>query len=310
MSTWEIERDRTNVVCPECAFSFDAIHQDGDGGYTCPLCEPAPASGEPSGAAPLLPTHGKHGGPLVQIVAEYEDGTRTTVSPGACAALTLSEGCAPAASGSGAEAVVREALRLRFTCPLCGTENEPTQGEVVMGERYQCSECETALVFSVASPELDAMHDDVFAPAGQREAGEDTADLRVSGYVRNWMQRDARFRIIGIDIEKRETPWRMTVRCIRDDAQEATPDPCPECGAKAFRYSYGPRWKYDHAESCSLHGSGGFFWRPGKECAWTPFDGGGWHSACGRNVLLLPVDSLCTCGRSICPDTSGEGAGE
>lgn len=50
MSTWEIEHDRTNVVCPDCAFSFDAIHQDETGGYTCPLCEPAPASGEPSGA--------------------------------------------------------------------------------------------------------------------------------------------------------------------------------------------------------------------------------------------------------------------
>lgn len=54
MSTWEIERDRTNVVCPDCAFSFDAIHQDGDGGYTCPLCEPAPASGEPSGAEAVV----------------------------------------------------------------------------------------------------------------------------------------------------------------------------------------------------------------------------------------------------------------
>lgn len=54
MSTWEVEHDRTNVVCPDCAFSFDAIHQDGDGGYTCPLCEPAPASGEPSGAEAVV----------------------------------------------------------------------------------------------------------------------------------------------------------------------------------------------------------------------------------------------------------------
>lgn len=57
------------------------------------------------------------------------------------------------------------ALRLRFTCPLCGTLNAPTRGDVVVGDRYQCSECETALVFSVASPELDEMHDAVFAPA-------------------------------------------------------------------------------------------------------------------------------------------------
>jgi len=105
---WEIERNRTNVVCPDCAFSFDAVHEDDpEGGYTCPVCKPAAAG----------------------------------------------------------------ALRLRFSCPLCGFVNEPTHGEVVMGERYQCSECETPLVFSVASPEVDAMHGDVFAPASGEPPG-------------------------------------------------------------------------------------------------------------------------------------------
>lgn len=50
--------------------------------------------------------------------------------------------------------------------------------------------------------------------------------------------------------------------------------------------------------------------REQEECVWRAMPTGGWHSACGRNVLLLPVDSLCTCGRSICPDTSEEGAGD
>jgi hypothetical protein len=25
-------------VCPDCAFAFDAVHTDPDGGYSCPAC--------------------------------------------------------------------------------------------------------------------------------------------------------------------------------------------------------------------------------------------------------------------------------
>lgn len=36
---WERERRVTCVVCPGCAFTFDASHKDDDmDGYTCPLC--------------------------------------------------------------------------------------------------------------------------------------------------------------------------------------------------------------------------------------------------------------------------------
>lgn len=28
----------TCVSCPACAFTFDAVHSDADGGYSCPAC--------------------------------------------------------------------------------------------------------------------------------------------------------------------------------------------------------------------------------------------------------------------------------
>ena len=51
-------------------------------------------------------------------------------------------------------------LLLCYTCPLCGSVERVTHGVVFMGVPYQCGECMTALVFSVRSPELDAMHDE------------------------------------------------------------------------------------------------------------------------------------------------------
>jgi hypothetical protein len=39
---WELEHGVTCVVCPDCAFTFDAVHTDPDGSYSCPLCEPQP----------------------------------------------------------------------------------------------------------------------------------------------------------------------------------------------------------------------------------------------------------------------------
>lgn len=38
---WELERDVTCVVCPDCAFTFDGSHMDEDGGFSCPNCAEA-----------------------------------------------------------------------------------------------------------------------------------------------------------------------------------------------------------------------------------------------------------------------------
>jgi hypothetical protein len=36
---WDIYRGVTCVACPDCAFTFDADHENTDGtGYTCPAC--------------------------------------------------------------------------------------------------------------------------------------------------------------------------------------------------------------------------------------------------------------------------------
>jgi hypothetical protein len=37
---WEIEEGVRCVVCPTCGFTFDAIHVDVGGGYSCPQCDP------------------------------------------------------------------------------------------------------------------------------------------------------------------------------------------------------------------------------------------------------------------------------
>jgi hypothetical protein len=37
-----VSSDETTTAlwsCPDCAFTFDAMHTDPDGGYTCPACE-------------------------------------------------------------------------------------------------------------------------------------------------------------------------------------------------------------------------------------------------------------------------------
>lgn len=38
MSEWQIEEGVRCVVCPGCAFTFDATHTDPDGSYSCPNC--------------------------------------------------------------------------------------------------------------------------------------------------------------------------------------------------------------------------------------------------------------------------------
>lgn len=35
---WEHSYGVTCVVCPVCAFTFDEVHTDADGGYSCPAC--------------------------------------------------------------------------------------------------------------------------------------------------------------------------------------------------------------------------------------------------------------------------------
>lgn len=35
---WEREDGVECVVCPVCAFTFDAAHEDTTGGYSCPAC--------------------------------------------------------------------------------------------------------------------------------------------------------------------------------------------------------------------------------------------------------------------------------
>lgn len=38
--TWETEANVLCVVCPDCAFTFDACHENDtpEGGYSCPVC--------------------------------------------------------------------------------------------------------------------------------------------------------------------------------------------------------------------------------------------------------------------------------
>lgn len=45
MSDWLREEGVTCVVCPACAFTFDAFHTDKDGGYSCPVCTEQAAAG-------------------------------------------------------------------------------------------------------------------------------------------------------------------------------------------------------------------------------------------------------------------------
>lgn len=35
---WSVVEGVTCVACPDCAFTFDADHEDVDGGYSCPAC--------------------------------------------------------------------------------------------------------------------------------------------------------------------------------------------------------------------------------------------------------------------------------
>jgi hypothetical protein len=35
---WAVEEAVTCVACPDCAFTFDALHEDTGGGYSCPAC--------------------------------------------------------------------------------------------------------------------------------------------------------------------------------------------------------------------------------------------------------------------------------
>jgi hypothetical protein len=45
MSDWTTEDNVTCVVCPGCAFTFDAIHTNPEGGYSCPVCAAVLAAG-------------------------------------------------------------------------------------------------------------------------------------------------------------------------------------------------------------------------------------------------------------------------
>lgn len=65
-----------------------------------------------------------------------------------------------------AQSTQPDTLSILFACPMCGALNEPTQGVIVMEHPYRCDECMTTLVFSVRSPELDAMHDEVLSEDG------------------------------------------------------------------------------------------------------------------------------------------------
>lgn len=58
---------------------------------------------------------------------------------------------------------------------------------------------------------------------------------------------------------------RALAPVAEQEASDESPDPCQHCGGTAHRYSYGPRWKYDHTEDCQQHGEGGFFWRTTTE---------------------------------------------
>ena len=36
--SWEHHADLDCVECPDCAFCFQDVHRDRDGGYSCPAC--------------------------------------------------------------------------------------------------------------------------------------------------------------------------------------------------------------------------------------------------------------------------------
>lgn len=37
--TWLVTEGVRCVSCPDCAFTFDAMHEDQDGTFSCPACE-------------------------------------------------------------------------------------------------------------------------------------------------------------------------------------------------------------------------------------------------------------------------------
>lgn len=43
---WVIDDTVTCVSCPDCAFTFDAFHEDASGGYSCPACAEARLTAE------------------------------------------------------------------------------------------------------------------------------------------------------------------------------------------------------------------------------------------------------------------------
>lgn len=76
---WLVERGVECVICPECAFTFDACHTDTDTDrYSCPLCEPiAQPEAEPLAAALRAL--------VVWSERNLQDGNREFIA--ACAAL-------------------------------------------------------------------------------------------------------------------------------------------------------------------------------------------------------------------------------
>lgn len=53
---WDIEEGVRCVVCPACAFTFAAVHEDfGGSGYTCPNCSASTDDGPDEAAEPYLP---------------------------------------------------------------------------------------------------------------------------------------------------------------------------------------------------------------------------------------------------------------
>jgi hypothetical protein len=50
----QAERDAALWTCPDCAFSFDASHEDTNGGYSCPCCAEARLTAERDAAHAVI----------------------------------------------------------------------------------------------------------------------------------------------------------------------------------------------------------------------------------------------------------------
>jgi hypothetical protein len=73
---WETARDVACIVCPACAFTFDADHEDWpEGGYSCPACAEMKLASQLEAVLPWLDRAypNKNDLPLAIVDAHFND---------------------------------------------------------------------------------------------------------------------------------------------------------------------------------------------------------------------------------------------